>query len=596
MSNRKDINSPLNSIPDPSSSILKDKSYTQQNSPYIVKNDSNNYYTNSKEIQNASKLNEFISEKKIQIMDNQINDAYFIDLIKNIYTYNDIESFEVKGTQITGYGCSYLGEYIANSLSLKVCRISNNHISDNDQGLHAFFPAIAMSPSLIEVDLSSNKLGNTCAFLIGNMLKVNHFLQILNLENNEITNDGAILILNSLSYNRNIKAIILAGNKVDEKLILDIEKKLESNKGQPTKTTSPIKDSKEKASVFKAESQLSPPYVPPREIYESNLERTYPHYGDYESDKVLRDYRYVDTRYRALLSDYEILRKKHEENLFNLPHVDHLKIEIAKLEGIIEKLNAEIILKNERIESLSFELATKHQNELIQLQNEIVKLKNELDLTRKTLMIREDEISKLRYDYDQNLAIYISRIKTLENENARLVNEVERTNEKYRIEIERFHSQILSLEQELEKARNEFQNIDALNKKITIESAERIKEIESQLLYQKDENIRLKQMYYSAIIKIKQLEEYEFKFSKLLDENVKLKTEIKSLDDVCIKREDDFNKAVKEVNDSRATIQNLLSKTNILETESKRFLIDNANLKRDNLNLHTHVETHCNII
>ena len=425
---------------------------------------------------------------------------------------------------------------------------------------------------------------------------MNHFLQILKLGNNEITNDGATIILNSLSFNKTIKTIILSGNKIDQKIISEIEKKLISNKESLTKSNSPIKESKDSSFVTKPKVPASPPFISAKTNNEKNIAKPYDHLGDYESDKLLRDFRNVDTRYRSLLSDYEILKRKYDENQFHLPIIDHSKMEISKLEGIIEKLNADVLLKDERIESLSFELASKHKNELILIQNDMLKLKNELDLTRKNLMIKDDEISKMRYDYEQNLVTYTSRIKILENDNSKLVNEIQINNDKYRKEMERYHSQILSLEHELEKERNEFQSLDALNKKISFESSERIKEIETQLLFQKDENEKLKIIYDSTIIKVKQLEELEIKFPKLLEENEKLKCEIKSLDEVCIKNEDEMNKIVKEVNDSRVTIQTLLSQTNILENESKNLLIDNENLKRSNLNFHKHVKTHCKII
>ena len=380
-------------------------------------------------------FNEFRHGKNVLIMDKSITDNYFVEIARNLLSIYDIEIFEVKGTKITGVGISYLGQFIANCKTLSVLRLSNNNIHDNDLGFDLFFPALAISTSLREVDLSSNKLGNKCAYFIANMMKVNQGILTLDLKFNEISNEGASLILESLNFNKIIKNIFLNGNKINENLIFNIEQRLELNKNQ-TKIFTPLVPSNDFIFIKQPDiSTLPPKIIVPKEVVTPEPMNKIGFRIDYEYDKLQKDFKFVDSNYRVLLKEFDDLKKKYEDIQVELSHSKASEIENEELEKIIKKLKSELKSKTKLFKTLSTEANSKFENEVLQIQSEIIKFKAELEMARNTIIARDDEISKLKFDFDKMTSSYIMKIKDLESENVRMASEVHAAKEKYNLDV-----------------------------------------------------------------------------------------------------------------------------------------------------------------
>ena len=86
----------------------------------------------------------------------------------------------------------------------------------------------ANDPSLTELDLRSNSIGDDGAKAIAEALKVNTVLTTLNLDRNSIGDDGAKAIAEAFKVNPNTVLTIFSfdGNSIGDNLLNDIKKSL----------------------------------------------------------------------------------------------------------------------------------------------------------------------------------------------------------------------------------------------------------------------------------------------------------------------------------------------------------------------------------
>ncbi len=110
---------------------------------------------------------------------------------------------------------------------LKFLRLSTNKIGDT--GAESVADILKKSPQLTELYVTNNKIGNTGAIAIVEALKNSEKLEILGLNRNEIKDYGAIAIAKALKDNNSIKELFIEENKIGKTGAIAIAEALKDN-------------------------------------------------------------------------------------------------------------------------------------------------------------------------------------------------------------------------------------------------------------------------------------------------------------------------------------------------------------------------------
>lgn len=100
----------------------------------------------------------------------------------------------------------------------KISRLSLewNNIGSSGQGIETFCDAIGSNKSILNLDLRNNRISSADSSYIANLIRRNTVLQMLDLSWNELGNEGVKSFISALDMNQSLIQIELTGNKVNE--------------------------------------------------------------------------------------------------------------------------------------------------------------------------------------------------------------------------------------------------------------------------------------------------------------------------------------------------------------------------------------------
>eukprot|EP00397_Hematodinium_sp_SG-2012_P002075 GEMP01002081.1.p1 GENE.GEMP01002081.1~~GEMP01002081.1.p1 ORF type:complete len:1140 (+),score=183.24 GEMP01002081.1:244-3663(+) len=101
---------------------------------------------------------------------------------------NSWKTLELSSCRICDTGAVVLGNMLRTNKTLEKLSLKGNHVSD--VGCRALAEGIEYNSSLTELDLQDNKIGDVGAEVIGDMLQHNKVLEKLNLGGNQVTDRG----------------------------------------------------------------------------------------------------------------------------------------------------------------------------------------------------------------------------------------------------------------------------------------------------------------------------------------------------------------------------------------------------------------------
>ena len=162
---------------------------------------------NKNEIYEALKVN-----KTLQKLDASFTEMHQ-DLIWDLLKINEsLIELNISNNKITGNGAKEIATAIGANETLKKLNLSCNEL--HDEGVAFISDGLKINVSLQELNMSKNKITNEGTKYLAEAIQVNTTLEKLDLSNNAISNDGAAAISDSLQFNISLQKLSMSRNEI----------------------------------------------------------------------------------------------------------------------------------------------------------------------------------------------------------------------------------------------------------------------------------------------------------------------------------------------------------------------------------------------
>ena len=155
------------------------------------------------------------------------------DLIRVFKNDPTLKELKLVNNQIGDKGAALIADALKKNTTLKKLYLGKNKIGDEGAALIA--DALKKNTTLTALGLYGNQIGDEGASALADALKKNTTLTSLGLYDNQIGDKGAGFLAEALKQNSSLTGLYFGYNKIGEDLLNQIKDKLEENKTNPRK-------------------------------------------------------------------------------------------------------------------------------------------------------------------------------------------------------------------------------------------------------------------------------------------------------------------------------------------------------------------------
>ncbi|KAL4476153.1 hypothetical protein ABPG74_009886 [Tetrahymena malaccensis] len=167
---------------------------------------------------------------RITIPEMYIGDEGALQLAAFLKGQTSISMIDLKGNNIGPNGFIEIFNSLRQNFQLKSLNLEWNRLGTDIAGLESLYVLLSNNRSITHLDLRNNKINQTGAHIIANIIRNNTSLSSLDLRWNELGANGGRAILQAMQENGCLVGLELAGNGIPEEINSEIQQLVTNNR------------------------------------------------------------------------------------------------------------------------------------------------------------------------------------------------------------------------------------------------------------------------------------------------------------------------------------------------------------------------------